>query len=103
VRENKLKIDYSHYITNQIMKPVLQLYALVLEDLDGYRLGKHYYENMYKKLLVEKKGDVIKARTRWNDLREADVKKILFDPILHKLTNKKQKNQEITNFFGKKG
>ena len=30
IRENDLKIDYSHYITNQIMKPCQQLFALVL-------------------------------------------------------------------------
>ena len=33
IRENKLKIDYSFYVTNQIMKPVRQLFALVLEDI----------------------------------------------------------------------
>ena len=29
--ENKLKIDYAFYITNQVMKPVQQVFALVLE------------------------------------------------------------------------
>ena len=33
IAENKLKIDYSFYITNQIMKPVQQLFALVLEKI----------------------------------------------------------------------
>ena len=33
VLENKLKIDYGHYISNQIMKPVQQLLSLVLYDL----------------------------------------------------------------------
>jgi DNA polymerase elongation subunit (family B) len=33
IRENKLKIDYSFYITNQIMKPVQQVFALVLEKM----------------------------------------------------------------------
>ena len=31
--ENKLKIDYSFYITNQVMKPVQQVFALVLEKI----------------------------------------------------------------------
>jgi DNA polymerase elongation subunit (family B) len=31
--ENNLKIDYSFYITNQIMKPVQQVFALVLEKI----------------------------------------------------------------------
>ena len=45
ILENKIKIDYSFYITNQIMKPCLQLYSMVLEDLDGYKHknDKNYY------------------------------------------------------------
>jgi DNA polymerase elongation subunit (family B) len=34
--ENKLDIDYEHYITNQIMKPLQQLFALVLADIPGF-------------------------------------------------------------------
>jgi DNA polymerase elongation subunit (family B) len=33
---NKLKINYSHYITNQIMKPLQQLFALVLEKMETH-------------------------------------------------------------------
>ena len=33
IAENNIKIDYSFYITNQIMKPVQQLFALVLEKI----------------------------------------------------------------------
>ena len=36
VKENKLEIDYNHYITNQVMKPVQQLFALVLEDMPAF-------------------------------------------------------------------
>ena len=36
--ENKLKPDYSFYITNQIMKPVTQIFSLLLEDLDGFKI-----------------------------------------------------------------
>jgi hypothetical protein len=33
IKENNLQIDYSYYITNQIMKPLLQLFSLVLTDI----------------------------------------------------------------------
>ena len=33
IKEHNLKIDYSFYITNQIMKPVQQLFSLVLEKI----------------------------------------------------------------------
>ncbi len=41
VEENGLKIDYKHYITNAIEKPVSQIFALDLKDLDGYNPSKH--------------------------------------------------------------
>ena len=99
IRKHNLKIDYEFYILNQIMKPCLQLYALVLEDLQGFRLGRDYYPKLYEKILIEKKGDVSKTKDRYNDLREAHVKKLLFDPLLHKITNKKNNSREITEFF----
>ena len=42
ILENHLKIDYSFYITNQIMKPVQQVFALVLEKIwtENGKLGK---------------------------------------------------------------
>ena len=33
IKENNLKINYAFYITNQIMKPVQQVFALVLEKI----------------------------------------------------------------------
>jgi DNA polymerase elongation subunit (family B) len=102
IKQNKLKIDYEFYINNQIMKPVLQLYALILEDLEGYRKGKNYYQDMYQKLLKEKNGDEKKTKDRWHDLRETDVKELLFDSLLNKLNNKKNGMQDISKFFQKK-
>jgi hypothetical protein len=100
IRTNNIKPDYEFYLTNQIMKPVLQVYALILEDLQGYKKGREYFKNMYIKILQEKEGDEKKTRERINDLREEEVKKILFDPILTKLNNKRVGNREITEFFG---
>ena len=93
------KPDYTFYITNQITKPVLQVYALILEDLEGYRKPREYYAEQYKKILIEKNGDVKKAKDRWNDLREQDAEKILFEEVLMKLKNKKDGNRVITDYF----
>jgi DNA polymerase elongation subunit (family B) len=100
--ENSLKPDYEFYITNQIMKPCLQLYALVLEQLDGYKKNVDYTE-LKERLIKEKDGDLKKAKDRWHDLREEHVKKLLFDPILTKLVNKKNNNREITDYFKRVG
>ena len=43
VKEHKLKINYSFYISNQIMKPVLQIFALVLEQIPAYKIKKKWF------------------------------------------------------------
>merc|ERR1711871_1234273 len=37
INENNLKPDYGFYISNQIMKPLLQLFSLVLEQIPEYK------------------------------------------------------------------
>ena len=34
ILDNKVEIDYMKYIEKQIMKPVCQIYGLIIEDLD---------------------------------------------------------------------
>lgn len=99
IRQKNLRPDYAFYITNQIMKPVQQLYALALTDLDGYKKPADFWEKTEKKLLVDKEGDVKKVKDKLADMKEDVVKEILFDPFLNKLTNRKSGNREITEFF----
>jgi DNA polymerase elongation subunit (family B) len=42
VRQHKLKPDTEFYITNQIQNPVAQMFALGLEQLEGYRERTNY-------------------------------------------------------------
>lgn len=99
IKKMNLKPDYEFYITNQIMKPILQLYALTLETLEGYRKGAKYFRDTEKKLMVEKEGNIKKVKDRIQDLKEREVQKLLFDPLLIKLNNKKNGYREITDFF----
>jgi DNA polymerase delta subunit 1 len=102
IRETKLKPDYTFYITNQIMNPVLQLYALALEQVDGYKLPKDHWDGVRQNLekqfgespIVEKK-----VREKLADMKEEEAKKLLFSPILRTLENKKRGQTEISNFF----
>jgi len=104
ITENKLKIDYSFYITNQIMKPVQQVFALVLEKiwnmqnkrgkLNSYKrevdkLRKEYFDN------PEKLGEKIEA------MRCKEIKELLFDQYLRETNNEKQGVKSITSFFMK--
>lgn len=104
IRKQNLKPDYEFYITNQIMKPVLQLYALTLETLQGYKYksDKDHFKNIETKLITEKNGDMKKVADKLGDLREAEVKKLLFDPLLTDLKNKRNGQKSIADFFQKR-
>lgn len=91
--DNKLDIDYSFYITNQILKPVSQIYALILETLDGYNKPKNYFAKLEKKLW-KKFQDATKVKNKIQDERMKEVKNILFKDALRQCENKKN---EITN------
>jgi len=55
VKERNLAPDTEFYITNQVQKPVAQLFALAIEQLDGYR-PKHNYNvwmSEYMKTMTE--------------------------------------------------
>lgn len=99
VRQHKLKPDYEFYITRQIMNPVTQVYALVLDKLPGYRKPPTYWSEMESRILIEKEGDVKKTKEKIDELKEREVEALLFNPILTKLMNKKMRNREITDFF----
>ena len=101
IRKAGLKPDYEFYITNQIMKPVSQIYALVLETMPGYKKGPDYFQKLEQKLIVEKNGDMKKVKDRLGDLREEEVQSIIFKPFLIKLENKRNRNREITDWFQK--
>jgi DNA polymerase elongation subunit (family B) len=50
VRANKLHYDAPFYVDHQIQNPVAQLFALCVEQLDGYRSPAVSYESVYTKL-----------------------------------------------------
>ncbi len=98
--ENNLTPDYGHYITNQIMKPCLQLYSMILEQLDGYKHknDKNFWEKKAKTLMEEKE-DQKKVNDKIKQLREKEVEELLFSKYLTKIDNKKKGARTITEFF----
>jgi len=98
---NKLQIDYSHYITNQLMKPLQQLFGLALEHIWELE-GKLSSIKTYKK-------DMIKLERDYPDMEDfmkkkekycsTKIKTLLFDKVLERIYNDKHKIQTITNFF----
>ena len=103
ISANNLKIDYSFYITNQIMKPVQQLFALVLERIWEMQKKKTKIVKFKKEIEeLRKVTEPEKFEDKLEKMRNKEVKALLFDDYLRKTNNAKEGNQAITSFWGKK-
>jgi DNA polymerase elongation subunit (family B) len=101
-QKGQVKINYGFYITNQIMKPVQQLFALVLEQMKDFKKKKGHTLRSWKVALstLEKEyPDPEKKKDKEDALRNKEVKALLFDPYLRHTNNVKNGNTAITGFF----
>ncbi|NDC83478.1 hypothetical protein EB093_07465 [bacterium] len=100
VSEN-LKIDYTHYITRQLMKPLQQLYGLGLEQI---------WETQKKPLTIKAhKKEIAELRKKYPDQEtfakkhdefcSKKVKPLLFDKWLIQIQNQKNHARDISTFF----
>jgi DNA polymerase elongation subunit (family B) len=78
IKENNIIPDYAFYITNQIAKPVAQVFGLVVEKLPGV-----------KKADIQRINAIDNPSKR-TDAREALASELLFGAILSKI-NKERK------------
>jgi len=98
--ENKLKPDYSFYITNQIMKPVTQIFSLLLEQMEDFKgTIKLKYKREYNKIQNKYSDDDNKLKDKITKLRDGIVKKIIFEDALRKSDNSKKGLRTINSFF----
>jgi DNA polymerase elongation subunit (family B) len=103
IKDNNLQLDYSFYITNQIMKPLLQLFGLVLNDIwtmqnKSAKISKFKKEIETVRHTIE---DNKKYEEKLAKLRDKEVKALIFDKYLRETNNAKEGNQSVMNFFGK--
>ena len=98
IKANDIKIDYSFYITNQIMKPVCQLLSLVLESISGYRKPPGYFEELETKY-VKKLGDVRLAKEKVQAAKEAEVERLIFEPVLLSIRKRMKNQKSIHDYF----
>jgi DNA polymerase delta subunit 1 len=107
VRANpqKVRVDAKTYIENQVMKPCTQLLAIALEQIPGYAYRDALSGPRALKELVElKAGDTVKARERLGALREREVERLVFAPVLgaddiRRSVNRCNGQKEISSFF----
>ena len=97
ILENKLRIDYAHYITNQIMKPILQIYSLVLFDLPALKTKITWKRKINKEIEIAK--NTLSAdsfRKKEEQIKNKVVQKILFDRFI---VESNMDTKSITSFF----
>lgn len=102
VRENPqtVKIDYSFYITNQIMKPLLQLFGLVLEEMWEQKKMRGKIARFKQEVLqLKQTAEEDKFEDKLNKIKDKEVKALLFDDYLRETTNARNGNKALTTFF----
>jgi DNA polymerase elongation subunit (family B) len=87
IMEKKLKIDYGFYITNQIMKPVQQVFALVLEKIwkmQNKELKIHKFKQEIEDLKAVYNNDTSNEKylAKLEQMKNKEVKILLFDEFL---------------------
>jgi DNA polymerase elongation subunit (family B) len=100
IREQNLKIDYSFYITNQILKPVQQVFALVLEKIWTIQNKKSKIARFNKEMeIVKRSVEPDKINDKIESMKNKEIKILLFDEFLRETNNQKDGNQALTKFF----
>ncbi len=88
IKKMNLEIDYEIYVTNQLMKPLLQLFGLVLEYIPKFKKRLQGYKRRERRLKT-KYTDIVKYNEEISKIRDKEVKILIFDPVLKRLGNKK--------------
>jgi DNA polymerase elongation subunit (family B) len=111
ITKNKLQIDYTYYITNQLMHPLQQLLGLALEKIYQYKnlrkvdiVAHHKYIDTLYQSCMPHTGDVdlelfMKKKEKYCS---SQVKLLLFDPFLTDLYNRQNGIQTLFNFYKKR-
>ena len=103
ILENRLKLDFGFYVSNQLMKPLCQFLGLALEEM---------WKNQNKMSAIKKyKSDLSDLQKEFPDFEtfikkkekycSDKVKTMLFDKHLLQINNDKNGLRPITSFFGK--
>jgi DNA polymerase elongation subunit (family B) len=97
IKENNLQIDYKFYITNQIMKPLIQLFGLVLKELWLSESRPNYTKIAnYEKAVQKIKDTEEDYEKKINKLCYKHVEELIFSKFIK---NTDVKTKKITNYF----
>ena len=104
--QNNLQIDYTYYITNQLMNPLQQMFGLALEKIYTYKKKSQRefveYRQHVDRLWKESENDLEVFMKKREKNCSAHVKALLFDPFLTEIYNKQNGVQTLFQFYTKK-
>ena len=97
-----LRLNYEFYITNQLMKPLQQVFALVLESIPAFRRKKGHSLRRWdreQKAVRDACATESEAAKKLETLRNKEAKALLFTPHLRKAGAAKRGDQTMAQFF----
>ncbi len=98
IRIHQIKPDFQYYITNQIMKPVMQVFGLLLEQISSFRTQLP----RFKKQLLQIKNinhDLESYRVEREKITNKYIKELVFGESLKICSRRKMKNNGIHKFI----
>jgi len=106
IMAGKAQIDYTHYVTNQLMNPMTQLFGLALLQI-------YSGNNKNKNTIAQYNGAMAQLKAQYGDDLEGfnkqkekycsrEIEKIVFEPILMKIQNRVNRQPGIMQFMGGK-
>jgi DNA polymerase elongation subunit (family B) len=105
VLDNKLKLDYTYYITNQLMKPLQQLFGLAIEKIWQSQNMTTAIKTFHKDMGIlegECHNDLEIFMKKKEKYTTAKIKTLLFDKFLLKIHQEQNGIRTITDCFGRK-
>ena len=100
-----VKVDYAHYITNQLMKPLQQLFGLALVPIwkSRNKMGAiRSYQHELAALERESGGDLDVFMKKKEKYCSEKIKTLIFEKYLVQISNDQQRLQSIMSFFAPK-
>jgi len=101
IAENKLKIDYTYYITNQLMKPLSQLFGLAIVQI--------WEATNKKKAIIDYNKEIEKMKKEFTDMEtfmkqkekycSTLIKNLLFQKILTDIQNESNGIRTLDTFI----
>ena len=81
------------------MKPISQIFELIVEKLPGFPYGIGYYEEIYNVYYNKFSGDEIKTEKKVRQLKAKMVQKLLFQPLIDYAESKVNKTTTLDQCF----